>query len=54
MEDLTGKPVSKQDVVEAREVVTKYMVLGMTRLPPEFAVQLPNILRCLRELEALK
>ena len=54
MEDLTGQPVSKKDVLEARVVIQKFLVTGLTALPPELAVQLPNILRCLRELEAQK
>lgn len=54
MEDLTGKPVSKQDIDEALIVVQKYLVKGMTTFPPEFAVQLPNIMRCLRELRSHK
>jgi len=50
IEDLTGQPVSRREVQEAIEVVQKWMVLGMMKLPPELAVQLPNIRRCLIEL----
>lgn len=50
MEDLTGKLVTKEDINEILTVVTKYMVIGMLKLPPELAVQLPNIRRCLLEL----
>lgn len=54
MEDRTGQPVSKQDVQDALGVVRKFVVTGMLTLPVELAVQLPNILRCLTELERQK
>lgn len=52
MIDKSGQPPSKEDIVEAKKVVVKYLIVGITLLPPELAVQLPNILRCLSELEA--
>ena len=52
--DVTGKPVSRRDVEEAEQVVRKFMVNGIMKLPPELAVQIPNILRCLSELKATK
>lgn len=53
-EDMTGKPVSKDDIREALTVVRKFLTIGITKLPPELVVQLPNILRCLQELERSK
>jgi len=52
--DNTGKPVSASDIREALDVINKYLIIGMTKLPPELAVQLPNISRCLRELASTK
>lgn len=54
IEDMTGKPISRDNVREAIVVVRKYMVIGLLKLPPELATQLPNILRCLQELERTK
>jgi hypothetical protein len=54
MEDRTGKPVRKEEVDEALAVVRKFIVSGLTTFPPEFAVQLPNIMRCLQELRSIK
>lgn len=45
--DLSGQDASKEDVQEARAIVRKYVVMGLLKLPPELAVQLPNIDRCL-------
>lgn len=52
--DEAGKPVSQHDVDEAIRVVSKQLVVGLLKLPPELAVQLPNILRCLQELRSMK
>jgi hypothetical protein len=54
MVDLTGTPVTKTDIEEALTIVRKYMVIGIMKLPPELAVQLPNIKRCLEELDKSK
>jgi hypothetical protein len=51
--DLTGKDPSAKDVREAEAVVIKF-ILQITKLPPELAVQMPNILRCLRHYEFLR
>jgi hypothetical protein len=50
-EDKTGQPVSDQDIDEAIAVVTRAMVLSVLKLPPELAVQMPNIHRCLKRAE---
>ena len=54
MIDMTGKPVTKADVQQAQQAVRAALVKSLTQLPAELAVQLPNILRCLQELEQLK
>jgi hypothetical protein len=53
-DDLTGKPVTASDVDEAIAVVTKMAKTHLTQLPPELAVQLMNIRRCLLELRLSK
>lgn len=45
--DRTGEFPTREEVEEAREVVKKYLIIGMLKLPPELAVQMPNIHRCL-------
>ena len=47
--DMTGKPIPLADYDEAITVVSKYIVTGFTTMQPELYVQLPNILRCLRQ-----
>jgi hypothetical protein len=43
------------NVEEAKQAVLRPLVgKHLLMVPPELAVQLPNILRCLRELEARK
>lgn len=53
-EDRTGQPDSPESIDEAIRVVIKQMVTGITRLPPELAVQLGVILRTLREARTLR
>jgi len=53
-EDRSGQPPSALEIDEAVAVVQKWMVIGMMQLPPELAVQLPNIRRCLLELKKTK
>ena len=49
-EDVTGRLPSVRDVEEAKNaVVGAFRSIGS--LPPELAVQLPNILRCLEIAE---
>ena len=46
--DNTGKPVPLKDFEEALGVVTKFMAIQeLMKLPPELAVQMVNIRRCL-------
>ena len=40
-------PPTPEDAQEAIDVVGKYLITGITKLPPELAVQMGNILRCL-------
>ena len=47
--DMTGKPIPLADYDEATAIVSKYLVTGFSAVPPELYVQLPNILRCLRQ-----
>jgi hypothetical protein len=53
IEDQTGMPVPVAEYDEALAVTRKYLVRLMTTLPPEFAVQIPNIIRCLEQGRAL-
>jgi hypothetical protein len=48
--DNTGKPVSRRDIEDAIGAVRTAMAKHFVTLPPELAVQLPNIHRCLGEL----
>jgi hypothetical protein len=48
IDDRTGMPVPVEDFSEAIEVVTKYM-LRIAQVPPELAVQLGNVKRCLEQ-----
>jgi hypothetical protein len=54
--DLTGSPVSIHDVTEAITAIKNVLLhpAVLLSLPLELAVQLPNALRCLNELEKLK
>ena len=53
--DMTGRPPSADDVNEALAVVTKFMAPPkILDLPPELAVQLMNIRRCLVRLNQLE
>lgn len=54
MEDLTGKPVSLENIAEAQRAVRNAMIKYIADVPPELAVQLGNIHRCLAEFGALK
>jgi hypothetical protein len=53
-EDLTGKPVSLEHIDEALKVIQRHMVISILNLPPDLAVHLPNIHRCLVELRSMK
>jgi hypothetical protein len=53
MHDKSGQPPSIADVREAKQVVVKHAIVGIAKLPPELAVQMMNILRCLTYLEHL-
>lgn len=50
-EDVSDRPPSMADIHEARAAVAKMIVTCMAKIPPELAVQLPNIHRCLGVLE---
>ena len=52
--DITGELVSEQDIKEAITAVKSVMTKDMLKLPPELAVNIPNIHRCLTELLVLK
>jgi hypothetical protein len=47
-EDRTGKPITSAEFEDAIGVVTKF-VPQMMSLPPELAVQMMNIRRCLQQ-----
>ena len=51
MNDLSGKPPSDQDVQEALAVV---QVVGVLKLPPDMAVQMPNVFRCLKHYSKMR
>jgi hypothetical protein len=53
IKDMTGQLPTQRDVREAEAVVAKYLTIGLMKLPPELAVQLPNIHRCLKTLSAI-
>lgn len=53
IEDRTGSLPSSNDVNEAIAVISKFVTIGMMKLPPELAVQMPNILRCLKVAKTL-
>ena len=46
-------PPTKEEAQAAILVVKKYMILGITKLPPELAVQMGSILRILNEYSAM-
>ena len=50
--DKTGTMPSMEDVAEAIEVIQQ-LLRGVHHLPPELAVQLPNIHRCLSTLRTV-
>ena len=52
--DMTGTPPSERDVDEATKVVKKMIITQMMNLPPELAINLPNILRCLQRLKEIE
>jgi hypothetical protein len=52
-QDVSGRPPTLEEVQSAKRVVTKLLVVGILKLPPELAVELPNVRRCLELLEAL-
>jgi hypothetical protein len=51
MTDKSGTPPSMADVEKARAVVKRALTVHLPRLPSELAVELPNIYRCLGQLE---
>lgn len=50
MEDMTGKLVSKADLMHAKQVVEKQIVTGLGKVPPELFIELTTIHRALKEL----
>ena len=48
--DQTGQPPSVEDINRAIVAVSSALVHDIVKLPPQLAVELPNTLRCLREL----
>ncbi len=51
MVDMTGEPPSKQDIEDAIAAITKLAhPKFMTTIPPEVAVNVMNIRRCLQYL----
>ena len=55
IKDLTGEPETRNVVDDAIAVVTKHLrPTLMFKLPPDLAVQLPAIRRCLLELRRTK
>lgn len=51
--DITGQAPSERDVDDAIQAIRNQVVgMGMLKLPPELAVNLPNILRCLQHYKA--
>jgi hypothetical protein len=52
-EDKSGQPPSARDVDEAIATVGRFIVRAIGTLPPELAIQLPNIHRCLRYLREI-
>jgi hypothetical protein len=53
-EDKTGTPPSQRDIDEAIQVVKKMIITSVMKLPPELAINLPNILRCLQRLREIE
>lgn len=47
MEDRTGKPLDVREYQECIEAITRMMGPAMMKLPPELAVMVPQIRRCL-------
>ncbi|KKN81363.1 hypothetical protein LCGC14_0319760 [marine sediment metagenome] len=54
MEDATGKPSTIEDIERAATVVRKSIITAMMKLPPELAIELTTILRCLDEYRAIR
>ena len=54
MIDLSGTPPSANDIDQAIAEVGGAMVRYLSKVPPELAVQLTNILRCLKRLKELE
>jgi hypothetical protein len=52
--DFTGEPPSDADLVHAVQSVKRALFDPKMMQMPEFAAQLPNILRCLQDLCALR
>lgn len=51
--DKSGSPPSLADVKEAQAVMRKALVVWIGKLPPEMAVNVANIYRCLQYLEEI-
>ncbi len=49
--DQTGQPPSVEDIDRAIAAVSNALVRDIVKLPPQLAVELPNTLRCLKELK---
>lgn len=52
--DKTGETESLQTIDEAIAVVSKHQVVSMLKLPPDLAVMMPSIRRCLIELRTIR
>lgn len=52
--DASGQPPSLADIANAIKVVQTALVRYVMKMPPEVAVELPNILRCLHRLRELE
>lgn len=53
MVDRTGMPSTEADYDEAIAAVTDALVRSIAALPPMLAVQLPNVIRCLKQGKSL-
>ena len=54
MEDRTGQPESLASIAEAQRAVRNALVKHIAQVPPELAVNLAVILRCLQELAEIR
>lgn len=52
--DISGQPPSDRDIHEAEQAVRTAIVKYIGKVPPELAIQLTNIMRCLQYLKEIK